>query len=554
VNRSRPKLRAATLAFIAFSGLTCSLQDDATGPGSPSVAGFQIAPVVPPEFSRFAVGLGIEQIHLVVQRLRAEVLRDTVIPFAPTATSLTIRLPVLLSARAESLQVQLSYETITGTVLFTGQRTILVNAGLSTTTPQVPLSYVGPGANVSYLYVTPSDSVFSFGGTAVLDVQAYDTVGAQVPNVYVNWQTDDPSIAIDAQGRLRVPNSSGMAVIYAQTPNGSFGGTRVYFAPGQTALTPDSVEVMPGQTLYFSTYGPGLFGSYSWTVNGIPGGDSTVGTIDQFYGIYAPPAVPPIPARVNICASQAADTVCAQVTVASPPSPAGDLVVLGDTYLLTDGALTSQAGNRTLASQLATYSGAGSRVAGRTIIFDRGRNAPCLASGVCADSALNSLTNQLVNTGYQIRKVDTAAVYKNIGPAVKVIVMWNPQVYLDDRETNELKRFARQGGRIVLVADDTTSLGGSSSNVLNVVGDMIYRLSYGGAYPSYTDAACGIPSDVTGTGIHTHQTTSGVTTIRMSCATELGISSGGYPLLTINQQVVAAAVKVNPTPDINSGD
>lgn len=552
VNGSDRLARVAGVVLLAFSGLTCSLRDDPSGPGAPVVGGLQVAPLLPPHFSRFAVGLGVERIHLLLQDQRQGTLIDTVIPFAASATSLTVRLPILLSSAAESLTVQLSYETLSGTVLFTGQQSIVVRAGLPTTPPQIPILYVGPGADVSYLYVTPSDSVVSFGDTALMDVQAYDTSGQLVAGVYINWQTDDPSIAIDGQGRLRAPNATGSAVVYALTPNGSQGASLIYFAAGQIGLTPDSIEILPGQTRYFNVYGPGPFGSYTWTVNGIVGGDSTVGTIDQLYGVYSAPAVIPTPSLISVCASAGADSSCAQVQLASPPTPGGDLVVIGDTYLLTDEALTAQPGNRAFADRLVTYGGSGSRVAGRTVLFDRGRDAPCLLSGVCADSALTSLAGVLNTAGFSVQRVDTPQVYRNIPSAVKAIFLWNPAITLSDRETNELKRFAREGGRIILVIDDTTSVS-TSSSMFYAAGDVLYRLGVNHYY-TYTDAGCGTPSDITGVGIQPHQSTTGVATVRMNCAAEIGDYGGGYPLLIVNQQAVAGVGKVDPTPYVNYGD
>ncbi|MEO8295177.1 MAG: DUF4350 domain-containing protein [Gemmatimonadota bacterium] len=551
MNGSRQVLRIAGAAILAFSGLTCSLRDDATGPGAPALTGLMVSPVLPPNFSRFAVGLGIEQIHLTLQGQQRNVLIDTVIAFAATSPSITIRLPLVLASTSESLLVDLSYETLAGVQLFTGQQTVVVHAGTPTIPPQIPILYVGPGANVYYLYVTPSDSIFSFGDTAFFDVQAYDSSNQLVSGVYINWQSDDPSVVVDAQGRLPVPGTSGSAVIYAQTPNGSYGASLVYFSKGQVALTPDSVEMIPGRTQYFNAYG-GTYGSYAWTVNGIPGGDAVVGTVDM-YGTYNAPSQVPIPSTVSVCASVAADTTCSRITLTSPPTPGGDLVALGDTYLLTDAALSAQSGNRTLGAQLVNYSGTGARTGGRTVIFDRGRSAPCLSSGLCADSALNSLTAAITGAGYTIQRVDTASVYRNIPSAVKVIFLWNPSTYLSDRETNELKRFAREGGRIVLVADDTTSLGGSLSNSLNASNDVTYRLISGGMSFSYTDAACGTTSDITGAGIQSHQSTTGVATVTMDCGTEISPSNNGYPLLIINQQTVGATAKVDPSHSVNYG-
>ncbi|MEP7325339.1 MAG: DUF4350 domain-containing protein, partial [Gemmatimonadota bacterium] len=188
-----------------------------------------------------------------------------------------------------------------------------------------------------------------------------------------------------------------------------------------------------------------------------------------------------------------------------------------------------------------------------TIIFDRGRNAACLSTGRCADSALTSLSNALTSAGYTVQRRDTLVPFRNIPAAVKTIVVWNPSVYLSDKEMNELKRFARGGGRLVLIADDTTSLGGSLNSTLNVVSDFGYRL---GTYqsPNYTDVACGAPATLSGPDIRSHQITNTVASVLISCASELFTGSNSYTLLVTGQQIVAAVSKIDLTPQSNYGD
>jgi serine protease len=63
----------------------------------------------------------------------------------------------------------------------------------------------------------------------------------------------------------------------------------------------------------------------TWEVNGIAGGNSTVGTISGS-GVYTPPATVPNPATVDVTAVAAADpsfTAAAQVTISAPPSQGG---------------------------------------------------------------------------------------------------------------------------------------------------------------------------------------------------------------------------------------
>lgn len=554
MNGTRAVRSLSIASLLAFSVSTCSLRDDPNGP--PVVAGaLSVSPVLPPNFSRFAAGLGIDRIHLVIQSQRSTVLFDDIIPFSPFSDSMRLQLPVTLTTTAESLTVQITYEDQVGTDLYTGTQTILARVGAATTPPQIPITYVGPGANAYYVSVSPSDSLVTVGDTAQMIVTVYDTQFVVIPSVYVSWATDDPAVPIDAYGRLPAPGGHSVSIVYATTPNGSTNSTRMYFAPGAIAMTPDTGEVLPGQFISFSTYGP-PYGTSTFKVNGIVGGDSTVGTIDPTYGYYNAPLVPPNPNTVQVCAINGSDSSCASITITSPPSPGGDMAGFGDTYIFTDAALAAQPENRTLLTRLIGFSGPGPRggSGAHTIMFDRGRNAPCLASGLCADSALNTLSTALTGQGFTIQRIDTLYNYKAIPNGVKTIVFFNPSVYLTDRETNELKRFARGGGRIVLVADDTTSLGGSGNNTLNAISDFAGRMG-GGFYPYYTDVNCPGSSTLTGPDIRPHQITGGIATVQMLCGTELYPNSNGYVLLATGQgQGVAIVAKVDPTPEIGYGD
>ncbi len=549
-------IRVRTLAtplLLVFCASTCSLRDDPSGP-PPGLAALAVEPLLPASFSRFAGGLGIDRIHLVIQNQRNTVLYDQVIPFSPFSDSMALRLPIELTTTAESLTVSISYDDQTGTTLYTGTQTILARAGAATTPPQIPISYVGPGSNASYLNLSPSDTLITLGDTGQMNVTVYDPQFVVIPDVYVSWATDDPAVQIDAYGRIASSANRPIAIVYATTPGGVTSSTRVYFAAGSVAITPDSGEILPGQGYYFNAYGPS-FGTSTFKVNGVVGGNATVGTIDSTYGYYTAPATPPSPNTVLVCAVNGADSACASLTITSPPTPGGDVVGLGDTYLFGNAALGAQPGNRTLLTRLLGFSGAGPRggSGGRRIIFDRGRNAPCLASGLCADSTLTALSAALTSQGFTIQNNDTLVEYRAIPSNVKTIVFFNPTVYLSDRETNELKRFARGGGRIVLVADDSLSLGGSLNNTLNVVSDFAYRLG-GGFYTYSTDAGCPGATTLTGPDIQSHQATSGVTSVLIHCANELYLSSNSYSLLTTGQQSVGVVFKVYLTPDTGYGD
>ncbi|MEP7325278.1 MAG: hypothetical protein ABI836_04945, partial [Gemmatimonadota bacterium] len=362
------------MLLLALSGTTCSLRDDPAGPGVVA-GGLQVAPRLPPNFSRFAGQLGVDRIHLEIHGHGGRTLFDDVVPFSPFETSVTLQLPLQLTSAAESLVVDLTYEDQAGTALYVGQQSFEARAGTTQRPPEVPVTYVGPGQNVYYVSVSPGDSLVTVGDTVQMTFVAYDTSFQVVPNVYVSWQTDDPAAPIDSHGRLPGSSRRSVAVIYVETPNGSGTSTRMYFSPGQIAIAPDSFEALPGATTSFYAYTDLPFGSYSWTVNGIPGGNATVGTIDPTYGYYTAPAVPPTPATVRICATTGSDSSCAPVLVGSPPTPGGDVATFTDTYLFTNAALAAEPGNRTLLTRLMGFTGAGARggTGASTIIFDRGR-------------------------------------------------------------------------------------------------------------------------------------------------------------------------------------
>jgi hypothetical protein len=85
-------------------------------------------------------------------------------------------------------------------------------------------------------------------------------------------------------------------------------------ASGGLSLSPLSVTVGAAQTVQFAASGAGS-SSISWNVNGIIGGNDTVGRITAS-GFYTAPAAPPSPATVTIGAvSLAVTSKSAQASV-----------------------------------------------------------------------------------------------------------------------------------------------------------------------------------------------------------------------------------------------
>lgn len=88
-------------------------------------------------------------------------------------------------------------------------------------------------------------------------------------------------------------------------------------APLTVSVYPPAASVLVSGTIQFAASGAGT--SYTWSVNGTTGGDSTVGTITAA-GLYAAPSVPPS-GSVTVTATSAASgnpTGNALVTVTNP--------------------------------------------------------------------------------------------------------------------------------------------------------------------------------------------------------------------------------------------
>jgi hypothetical protein len=109
-------------------------------------------------------------------------------------------------------------------------------------------------------------------------------------------------------------------------------------------VSPSSASVQLGHALQFTaTVQNSGVTTVTWKVNGIAGGNSTVGTISST-GLYTAPSAMPSPAAVTVQASSTAApsaTGSASLTLTSPPpvtvaiSPTSASVRIGHTHLFT---------------------------------------------------------------------------------------------------------------------------------------------------------------------------------------------------------------------------
>lgn len=138
--------------------------------------------------------------------------------------------------------------------------------------------------------------------------------GAQLPTSFVS------STTVKATGSAPVAKSS--IPVNVTTPDGDVSNTlfvNVVAPPPVTiSISPTSATVRVRQTRQFTATLQGTTNtSVTWKVNGIAGGNATVGTISQT-GLYRAPSTVPSPSTVTVTATSAGDptkTAKASVTV-----------------------------------------------------------------------------------------------------------------------------------------------------------------------------------------------------------------------------------------------
>ncbi len=167
-------------------------------------------------------------------------------------------------------------------------------------TLQIPVLTIGGAkAHVSFSGLTP-------GFTGLYQVNAL------VPGGIANG--DDITIVLSIGGAI---SNTITTSIQFGTPSGV-----------QVSVSPVSVSLLTGATQQFSAAVSGSNdSSVSWGVNGIPGGNSTVGTISSS-GLYTAPVSPPNGSVVFVAARNAADSPVAgnaTVAVSAPITPSSPL-------------------------------------------------------------------------------------------------------------------------------------------------------------------------------------------------------------------------------------
>ncbi|MDZ4865287.1 MAG: hypothetical protein SGJ01_17850 [Gemmatimonadota bacterium] len=542
------------LVLAAVPALLLACEDTTSGPGGAGFATVTLQAVAPPSMARFAPNLAVEQVRVRLYRTVGDISRDIVqrvLPFNVNTQTLNVSLSFVTSVAAETLSVQLDYETLTSLVLFSSVQSVEVRAGVPTAPQLMVPSYIGPGSNVAFIGLSPLDTTLTAGDTMAFTVSALDGQQQPVTSVYISWSSSDQQIPVNAAGVLRTTaGTSRVITVTARTPptlqdtSGVSASTTVtILGPQALIITPDSVEKLPGGTQQFSVTGP--TGPFTWSVNGTDGGNTTFGTVDGT-GFYQAPVAVPTPALFQICArvtATPATSGCAKIVISPIPSAGTDVIVINDMNLFDNAFMGQDPNNRLFAANLVNYTATGSRSNGTVVMYDRGRSSSCFLDLECADAANFTIDSVLTANGFSIVKVDSVADWSSIPANVKVIFLWNPTIPYTRNDINGFKAFASQGGRIVFLGEHVGFYFQAGIDTENqFLADMGSQFTNVGAVISCIET---IPP----AQIAQHQTTAGLTSITIACASQALPGPNDFPLFFESTGLAVAGVaKISTIP------
>jgi hypothetical protein len=226
--------RVWVLLAVAAAAITCD------APTAPRLGRIAVLPEFRAEHRGQFAGLTIDSVHIVVVRPPSTVVATYGARFSPDSAVLSADIAVTLQGNAEEFLVTLEL-VAAGQVVFSGTRpvTVTASAGNNLTPPPatpVAMDYVGPGANIASLTITPRDSGVTLGGTVPFAVTALDSGGGPLAQFYVSWSTSSSAHTIGAGGLFRAGNERGRVVVRARAHNGVRDSTAIFVVPVPTAV------------------------------------------------------------------------------------------------------------------------------------------------------------------------------------------------------------------------------------------------------------------------------------------------------------------------------
>jgi YD repeat-containing protein len=170
---------------------------------------------------------------------------------------------------------------------------------------QIKRFSVNPSANVSISLVTPGTG--SVGTTVQIFGKGFSSTPSQNTVTFSGGATATVTAATGTSLTTTVPSGAVTGSITVSAPLGSAVSPESFTVLEALAVTPDQADVALGGTVDFqATLGGSPTTDVTWRVNGIVGGNATLGTITAA-GTYTAPSTPPPVQPVPIEAVLTAD-------------------------------------------------------------------------------------------------------------------------------------------------------------------------------------------------------------------------------------------------------
>jgi len=276
-------LRALSTLLIVAGVATCSdtppaaVKHSSLGPSGGAAGRVAFEPVFSAAALQIAqhlsdFGLHYDRVRVVLVRPPVDTVKDTTIAFSPTGPDITLNLIVEVRSSDEVFDVSIDYLSA-ASVLFHGHGRIRSHAPdqPAPAQDQVAIDYVGPGANVARISISPKTITLPTDQAVAFAVSAFDANSNPVSTVPVSWSASDAAIAtINSTGSLQAGGRRGNLVVSAVTPTGITDRATVAVVPPPTSI---ALVAGGGQT---GVVGAGLPSSAVVQVNaadglGVPG-------------------------------------------------------------------------------------------------------------------------------------------------------------------------------------------------------------------------------------------------------------------------------------------
>jgi hypothetical protein len=435
-----------------------------------------------------------------------------------------------------------TFGTITASGLYTAPRTMPTPSTFQVCATQVAATGCAKVvlSQITALRVAPNPVTLFIGATVNLTATGTLPNGGTITPSVV-WTSSNPAIAtIDAAGVL-TGTAPGTATITATWVNGL--AATVPVTVTGIKILPDSVEKLLGGTQQFSVADAPQGTQFAWSVNGVQGGNTTFGTITTS-GFYTAPRTLPTPSTFQVCATLATATGCAKVVLSQIPTGGADVIVLNDINTFQND-IGSNANNQQFFRNLVQFSSTGPRGNQTGVLMHRGHASVC-DLGECS-AGFTTLSSTLAAVGFSFTQLnDGTATIQTIPSNIKVILLWTPTTPYSNTEINVLKAFAGEGGRIVFVGEHQGFYGTTGIAVENAFfASMGAQMTNTGGQFECT-AAIALPA----TSLRTHQVTTGMTGLTISCASQVVPGPNDYAFLYDSQNtvVLGAVAKIDLTP------